>query len=136
MYISKKNREVIRLKLDGKCAYTGTPLKDDWQIDHVVPILRTGWKNDALREYEHRLDNMIPVQKIVNHYKGALNLEDFRNWYLAGLHERLGKLPKNPRTEKSKRKKAYLLEVAELFGITRDKPFSGKFHMEKKSCMK
>lgn len=27
MYISKKNREIIKQKFGGKCAYTGTELK-------------------------------------------------------------------------------------------------------------
>ena len=75
-------------------------------------------------------DNMFPSQKIVNHYKGSLDLETFRNWFLGGLHERLKKLPKNPKVEKSHKRKAYLLEVASLFGISEDIPFSGKFYFE------
>jgi 5-methylcytosine-specific restriction endonuclease McrA len=31
------NRRVIHDKFGGRCAYTGKPLGDDWQIDHVVP---------------------------------------------------------------------------------------------------
>ena len=77
------------------------------------------------------IDNMFPAQKIINHYKNSLSLEDFRICYLAGLHERLKKLPKNPRVEKSIKHKAYLLEVAQLFGITENKPFDGKFYFEK-----
>lgn len=84
----------------------------------------------AVFENEHHIDNMFPCQKIVNHYKGSLNLETFRTWFLGGLHERLKKLPKNPNTEKSRKKKAYLLEVASLFGISEDVPFSGKFYFE------
>jgi len=59
-------------------------------------------------EENHKFENMFPVQKIINHYKGSLDLETFRNWYLGGLHERLKKLPKNPRAEKSRKKKQYL----------------------------
>ena len=81
-------------------------------------------------EKSHNIDNMLPSQKIVNHYKGSLCLETFRTWYLAGLHERLKKLPKNPKTEKSIKRKKYLLEVAQLFGITEHKPFSGTFYFE------
>ena len=130
MYISKKDRELIKNKFGGRCAYTGTILKDDWQVDHVDPIVRNWWNNTALFEKNHTLKNMFPVQKIVNHYKGSLDLETFRSWYLAGLHERLKKLPKNPKAAKSIKKKAYLLEVAALFGITESKPFSGVFYFE------
>jgi len=130
VYISKKTREMIKQKFNGKCAYTGTPLKDDWQVDHVEPLIRNWWDNTTMNEKAHNIGNMVPTQKIVNHYKGSLSLETFRTWYLGGLHERLKKLPKNPKVEKSIKRKAYLLEVAQLFGIERDKPFSGTFYFE------
>lgn len=130
MYISKKTREIIKNKYGGKCAYTGTDLKDDWQVDHVKPVIRNPFSSDAIFPEEHHIDNMVPCQKIVNHYKGNLNIEEFRRWYLMGLHDRLKKLPKNPKAQKSIRRKAYLLEVASLFGISHDKPFCGKFFFE------
>ena len=130
MYISKKNREIIKQKFGGKCAYTGTDLLPDWQVDHVSPVIRNWWTNTAMMENNHNVDNMVPCQKIVNHYKGSLDLETFRKWVLGGLHERLKKLPKNPKVEKSHKKKAYLLEVARLFDIQPDKPFSGVFYFE------
>lgn len=130
MYISKKDRGLIKMKFGGKCAYTGTDLKDDWQVEHVKPLVRNWWTNTAMFPEAHKLENMVPVQKIVNHYKGSLDLETFRNWFLGGLHERLKKLPKNPKVEKSKRKKEYILEVARLFNISEDNPFSGRFYFE------
>jgi 5-methylcytosine-specific restriction endonuclease McrA len=130
MHISKKDREAIKQKFGGKCAYTGTDLKDDWQVDHLEPLIRNWWTNTAMFKDNHKSENLFPVQKIVNHYKGSLDLETFRTWYLGGLHERLKKLPKNPKTEKSAKRKAYLIEVAELFGITIDAPFSGAFYFE------
>ena len=130
MYISKKDRGLIKMKFGGKCAYTGTDLKDDWQVEHVKPLVRNWWTNTSMFPEAHKLENMVPVQKIVNHYKGSLDLETFRNWFLGGLHERLKKLPKNPKVEKSKRKKEYILEVARLFNISEDNPFSGRFYFE------
>lgn len=38
MYISKKDRQIVRSKYGGKCAYTGKPLAEDWQVDHVEPV--------------------------------------------------------------------------------------------------
>lgn len=119
---SKIDRQEVYNKYNGKCAYSGTDLKDDWQVDHIVPIAHAG-TND--------IDNLMPVQRIVNHYKRALTLKNFREWYLGGLHERLAKLPKNPRSENGIKKKQYLLDIAELFGITVDKPFDGMFYFEK-----
>lgn len=43
MKLTKKQREKVRMKYGGLCAYSGTPLKDDWQVDHVVPIVRNWW---------------------------------------------------------------------------------------------
>jgi 5-methylcytosine-specific restriction endonuclease McrA len=131
MHISKKTREIVRQKFEGKCAYSGTELEDDWQVDHVKPVVRNWFSKGAVFEKEHHIDNMFPCQKIVNHYKGSLDLETFRTWFLGGLNERLKKLPKNPKAEKSAKRKAYLLKVASYFGITENKPFDGVFYFEK-----
>lgn len=131
MYISKKLRKQVYDKFGGLCAYSGTPLDSDWQVDHLEPLVRNWWlSNSACFPDAHRIENMVPCQKIINHYKGSLDLETFRNWFLAGLHERLAKLPKNPRTDKSVRKIAYLRNVAGYFGISEGKPFSGTFYFE------
>jgi len=74
---------------------------------------------------------MYPCQKIINHYKGSLDLETFRSWLLGGLHLRLAKLPKNPKTEKSIKRSAYLRKVAAYFDIREDKPFDGAFYFER-----
>ena len=115
------NRKLVYEKYNGKCAYTGTPLKDDWQVDHIIPKAQGGTDD---------IENLLPAQRIVNHYKRCLDNETFKTWLLGGLHERLKKLPKNPYTEKGKRHKAYMLEVAGLFGIEPDKPFCGVFYFE------
>lgn len=120
-------------KFGGKCAYTGTVLEDDWQVDHLKP--KIGYEVGPYR-YEgdpNDILNLVPAQRIVNHYKRSSPIDLFRTWLLGGLHERLKKLPKNPKIEKSAKKKAYLLEVAGLFGITEEKPFDGKFYFEKVS---
>jgi len=130
MYISKKNREIIKQKFGGRCAYSGTILEDDWQVDHVEPLIRNWWNNTAENSDAHNIDNMFPVQKIINHYKGSLDLETFRTWFLGGLHNRINK-PKNPRTEKSIKRKEYINKVASYFDITEEKPFDGLFYFEK-----
>ena len=126
-----KKRNIIFNKYNGKCAYSGTELKDDWQVDHVKPRIMFEIGSYQYEGNPNDLNNLVPCQKIINHYKRALDLETFRTWFLAGLHVRLKKLPKNPKVEKSIKKKAYLLEVAYLFGISEDSPFSGKFYFEK-----
>ena len=46
------------------------------------------------------------------------------------FHKRLGKLPKKTSKESTKKRISYMNEIAEVFGITKDKPFSGKFYFE------
>jgi len=130
--MNKELRDKIYNKYNGKCAYSGTPLEPDWWVEHIDP-LRRSWYNGGKPIFPENdnIENMIPVQKIINHYKHSLNLEEFRTWYLGGLHVRLRKLPKNPRTEKGKKRKEYMLKIAGYFGITPDKPFDGKFYFEK-----
>lgn len=126
--ISKELREEVYNKFGGLCAYTGTPLEPDWQIDHIEPQFlfnlgyRVGNKDD--------ISNLVPVQRIVNHYKRACDLNTFRNWLLGDLHKRLQKLPKNPKADKSLKHKEYLLKVATLFNITPEKPFNKVFYFE------
>ena len=131
MYISEKDRELIKQKFGGKCAYSGTELEPDWQVEHIKPVVRNWWTNTAMFEDAHNLENMVPVQKLINHYKNSIHLEEFRTWLLGGLHARLKKVPKNPRTEKGAKKKAYILKIASYFKISEDTPFSGKFYFEK-----
>ena len=130
MYISKKNRELIKNMFDCKCAYTGTELQSDWQVDHVKAVRRNWWlNNSAMFEENHKLENMLPSQRIINHYKHSMDLEQFRN-FMKDFHIRISKLPKNPKIEKSIKRKAYMLEIARLFDITEDKAFSGRFYFE------
>ena len=123
-------RERIYNKFGGLCAYSGTPLEPDWQIEHINPVVRNWWTNTMMFKDDDKESNMVPVQKLINHYKHSISLQEFKIWLLGGLHERLRKLPKCPRTEKSKKHKEYMLKVASYFGITEDKPFTGKFYFE------
>lgn len=129
MYISKKDRAIIKEMFGGKCAYTGIELLSDWQVDHIEAVRRNWWTNTALVEANHNLQNMIPSQRIVNHYKHSMGLEQFRK-FMIDFHVRISKLPKQPKKEKSIRRKAYMLEIARLFDITPEKPFTGQFYFE------
>ncbi len=130
MYISRKTRDEVKMKYGGKCAYSGTELLPDWQVDHVEPVRRNWWMpGSALQEDNHNTQNMIPSQKIINHYKHSMSFNEFREFMMT-FHERIAKLPKKPIVEKSIKRKAYMLEVARLFDITPDKPFKGKFYFE------
>lgn len=116
---------MIYQKFEGLCAYTGKPLGDDWQVDHMEPAFycRMFMKDPNTEE------NLVPALRIVNHYKRCKNLEQFRQ-YMATFHERLRKLPKTTRVAKSAKRVLYMRKVAEAFDITPYKPFCGKFYFE------
>jgi hypothetical protein len=121
----KATRLIVYGKFGGRCAYTGKPLDEKWQVDHMEPLFYA-------RMYErdpNRIQNLVPALRIVNHYKRMQTVEQFRQ-YMLTFHIRLKKVPKVPRVEKSAKRKEYMLKVAEAFGITPEKPFSGKFFFE------
>lgn len=110
------------------CAYSGTPLENDWQVEHIKPKFH--FEYGIEQGNPDNIDNLVPVQKLINHYKRALDLEKFRNDWLGKMHIRLARLPKNPRTEKSKKRIKYMRTIAGYFGITPDKPFGKVFYFE------
>lgn len=129
MRISKKNRETIKNKFNGLCAYTGKPLGDDWQVDHMTSKFKHSFSENCYEEVNH-IDNLLPAIGIVNHYKRSLDLEGFRR-YMITFHNRLAKLPKKTSVKRTEKRIEYLNKIASLFNISKDKPFDGIFFFEK-----
>ena len=138
----KIDRKTVYDKYNGRCAYTGKPLNDDWQIDHMTSKSKYYWNvvyggiggytvegiQDKLKQINN-IDNLMPALRIVNHYKRSLDLNGFR-LYMTKFHKRLAKLPKKTSIPKTEKRIKYMNEVAQAFDITPDKPFSGKFYFE------
>ncbi len=86
MKLGKVDREQIRLKYDGRCAYCGEPLGERWHADHIEPVERklefVGGKlvttGEAWQPERHRLDNINPACAPCNLDKHAMNLEGWR----------------------------------------------------------
>lgn len=137
--MTKKTRQEVFEKYNGLCAYTGKPLDDKWQVDHMISknkhhwnIIFRGKKEVDYKEEMKKvndIENLFPALYIVNHYKRSLDLEGFRR-YMRDFHKRLAKLPKKTMIERTRKRKEYMLKVAEAFDITPDKPFNGKFYFE------
>jgi hypothetical protein len=77
MKLTKKEREIVRLKSNGKCWYCGNalPLKG-WHVDHFKPVYRQGgelWKpeNDVI-------ENMVPACAPCNLFKSVFSVDEFR----------------------------------------------------------
>lgn len=113
---------------------TGEVVKGDEFLKHwrAGNITKTPEKivNDGYCNPENDcIENMLPAIYIINHYKSSCGVESFRR-YISTLHLRVKKLPKKTSLLKTKKRIEYVLNVASLFEITADKPFSGKFYFE------
>jgi hypothetical protein len=80
--LTKQQREQVRLRFGGLCAYCGQPLGARWHADHVEPVMREWWKKDGgmERPQNDRLDNLMPACGPCNLDKHAMSLEGWRNW--------------------------------------------------------
>lgn len=86
MKLNKIQREKLRQKYDGNCAYCGTELIDKWDADHFIPIKRN-WviKNgkqvttDCINPENDCIENMMPSCKPCNNDKSSLSIESWRS---------------------------------------------------------
>jgi 5-methylcytosine-specific restriction endonuclease McrA len=90
MRLKKAERELVRLKFDGHCAYCGVVLGDKWHADHFEPVVRN-WGEEAkqvpaLRPSNHNLANMMPACIQCNLSKSSYTLEGWRDWIAGHLN--------------------------------------------------
>ena len=77
MKLNKNQREALKNKFGGHCAYCGCQLGDKWQADHLEPIRRNGdgtCLNPELDCYE----NLMPACNVCNKNKHSFSLEFWR----------------------------------------------------------
>jgi hypothetical protein len=98
------DREKIRNKFGGYCAYCGKKLEKIFHIDHVKPIWRNthyhineAWKNEI--EKRKKEDNLFPACPRCNRWKNTFSLEQFRRDIGCQI-ERLNRYSKNYRLAK------------------------------------
>lgn len=60
MAISKRKRQQVYNKCNGKCAYCGKDLNGKFQVDHVEPF----WHTMTHQQYEHTFKKPKPTDKI------------------------------------------------------------------------
>jgi hypothetical protein len=81
MKLTKAQREQVRLKFDGKCAYCGCDLPARWHADHIEPVVRNDWlKVPRAPDWPERdtIENMNPACPPCNIDKHSLSLESWR----------------------------------------------------------
>lgn len=107
--IHRNQREQIAKRFDGRCAYCGQPLGENWHADHVEPLLR-GWspqeaKTLGVSQGADAPDNIVPSCACCNLRKSKMSVGLFRH-EIRALPSRL--LAENP---------AFRLAVA--FGVVK-----------------
>ncbi|UXD67725.1 HNH endonuclease [Sphingobacterium faecium] len=88
MKLNKQQREQLKQKYGGHCAYCGDLLPDRWHADHIEPIKRTMkydkdkfmfvYDGGCERPENNHIDNFNPSCPSCNIIKHANTLEGFR----------------------------------------------------------
>jgi len=90
MKLSKKQREELRMKFGGKCAYCGCELVDKWHADHITPVRRTIVEKiengrarlttsmDGIDPALDVVENLFPACVQCNLLKGSSSVDGFR----------------------------------------------------------
>lgn len=86
MTISKKQREALKIKFGGCCAYCGIDLGDKWHVDHIEAVKRDlihvgGGKlitGEMTRPHLDTIENMNPACIPCNTNKSSMSLEGWR----------------------------------------------------------
>lgn len=111
----KNKREIVYGKYNGHCAYCGCELRiEDMQIDHINPKYRSIIKGKAI---DDSLDNLNPSCRQCNFYKGANDIEEYR--------ERIKTQLQRTCVEH------FQARLAMKYGIITHKEWNGKFYFEK-----
>lgn len=89
MKLTKAQRESLRQKFDGKCAYCGHELGARWHADHFEPIIREWGRRSHLppeRPANDCFENLMPSCAQCNISKATLTIEAWRDWLTGHLN--------------------------------------------------
>lgn len=76
--MTKKDRQIVFDKYNGKCAYCGCELVKGWHIDHIEPVLRGIESKEFSIPQNHTIENMNPACASCNIQKNSFTIEQFR----------------------------------------------------------
>ena len=125
MRLTKAQRESVKMKFGGRCAYCGEPLGDRWHADHLEAVVRKmRWEHgkgfvptgELLRPKNDTLANLMPACAPCNIDKGPNTLE----WWRGKLQDATGVLTRNNPTYRH----------AKRFGLVTETGTPIVFHFE------
>lgn len=100
MRLSKTEREAVRAKFGGRCAYCGCILGEKWHADHFQPVVRQlAWESgkgfkptgECLHPDRNSIANLFPACAPCNIDKGPNSLE----WWRGKLQNAVDVLARN-----------------------------------------
>lgn len=110
MRLTRAQREEVRARFDGRCAYCGCVLSDRWHADHHEPVGRDTvldgnrfvFRGEVRNAGADRIENLFPSCAPCNIDKGPDTVENWR-WRLARSAELLRRdVPKFRHAERFK----------------------------------
>ncbi|HYD33019.1 MAG TPA: HNH endonuclease signature motif containing protein [Methylophilaceae bacterium] len=122
MALTKKQRELLKQKYDGKCAYCGCDLPERWHADHLEAVVRDPWgANKGRMQYpeRHKIENMMPACPPCNISKHSMSLEGWRQWIAGHLNSLNNYHP--------------IYRLAKAYGLVRETGIPVTFYFEKVS---
>lgn len=117
--LTKAEREQVRLKCNGRCAYCGEPLGPRWHADHVKAVFR-GYGSDGkqlLHADRHTVDNMMPACAPCNISKSVYSIEQWRQAIARHVEALNRRVP--------------TYRMAKKYGLIRETGVSVEFYFEK-----
>lgn len=76
MKLTPKQRAVLKMKFEGRCAYCGCELSEKWHADHQQPVMR--FNGNMVHHSRDNLENLVPACHACNLHKHCSSLEDYR----------------------------------------------------------
>lgn len=88
--MKKSDRETVRMKFGGYCAYCGCELEKGWCADHVLPVGRVPKeRQDKHGKFDHperdTVENLYPSCRVCNYAKSNGNIEYLRQLVTAQI---------------------------------------------------
>lgn len=79
MKLSKLQREEVKQKFGGHCAYCGCVLGEKWHADHLEAVVRDLTTGKPEKPKNDVIENLMPACTACNHNKRSMSLESWRD---------------------------------------------------------
>ncbi|EOR08642.1 hypothetical protein F896_01168 [Acinetobacter genomosp. 15BJ] len=79
MKLSKSQRENLKQKFGGYCAYCGDELGGKWHPDHLIAVVRDLTTGKPTKPENDVYENLMPACTPCNHNKRSMSLESWRD---------------------------------------------------------